>query len=945
MRNTQKYFASLIAGSLIALTTIIGITPARAQIDVRNLQTCLKEEGSSLDVLVLMDSSRSLRNATVEEATARKIDQGSDPDGKRGKILTSSLKILRTLAEESGRNFNVSLRNFGDNSDPKELAALKERWVEWTGKTSDQDLAKFVENALYDDSPGTQWTNGLVSAKDQFKKRIGEATLAGTRSCSIMFWITDGAPTDSTNPICAPEGNASINWFRENNILVLGGLLKPLEPSEAAKASQFGPLVRGETCGRNEQGWTKGEVIEAKDISDLAWGFVGLIASIKNLINLNGNGSSFNVDPSTSHIEIYTRKAANNWEIRKPDGSLFCSAADANQGSRCSVQNDSDIGIVTVTIFPDKPIDAAGAWTISPGVNTEDFLVYGGLSTSNEKSRNTKPNLVISQFSPEAEEGKKATFLASLINPDGSAFSLSGFKSVKICAQVKSSQVDACETGKSSVNLSVIPSTTDKSVSFEAVLVSENDPSREYRISATAKINVIPSGFFPSLVCEKEPCILSNLANKNSKAISVLLVKAAKSGAQEGSVVLLEAIILSDKIEGRGDERFKFVIQKENGDVVQWNNQSQPLRPGEKLTLTVTTDLGGSSAIQGILKYQVSANGQDIIRQLDFKFNVGSAKNWPILIGLMLLAYLITIGLPYAFLLWSARRRSVLTVSDNQFSYLEESIVIPEGGKGITKASLVENSLLSKFPEPSHEGLKYMEVSEGARSVTIGSVRFEAIPPKWNPFVEPVTHVYIGGNHLLSTFGSSEFLSERVFFSRSLTNEAVVYFPSEVNLAPVNQETLITEAPSSTSDLFAPSSKETIESNLVVKKGDIFATVLYIVPRYGDRGKSLNELNSKLKDSVDSANLSEHIPGLRQNELELERQRVEELKKLNDAKINKKSNKAKIITEGTSDPVSQENSESGAFSYFENQIESNQKNFFTDDVEDPDSNSGTKKWD
>ncbi len=942
MTNSKRILSTIIAGALMAFTTVFGITPAHAQIDVSYLQTCLKEEGSSLDVLVLMDSSRSLRDAKPEEANARKVDKGSDPEGKRGKILTSSLKILRSLAEESDRKFNISLRNFGDNSDPKELAALKERWVEWTGATSDQDLSKFVQNAVYADSPGTQWANGLITAKDQFKKKIGEATLAGVNSCSIMFWITDGAPTDSTDPICSPNGNASINWFRENNILVLGGLLKPLEPSEAQKASQFGPLVRGETCGRNEPGWTKGEVIEANDISDLAWGFVGLIASIKNLINLNGNGSSFNVDPSTSHIEIYTRKAASNWEIKKPDGTVFCSAS--NPGSRCIVKNDSEVGIVTVTVLPDKPIEAAGVWTISPGVNAEDFLVYGGLSTANEKSRSTKPNLVISQFSPEAEEGKEAKFLASLVNPDGSAFSTKGFKSITICAKVESSQVDSCESGKTSANLTVKPSTTDKSVSFEAVLVSEKDPSRQYRISATAKINVIPSGFFPSLVCEKEPCVLANLANKNAKATSNLLVKAPSSGGQGGTVTLLGYTILADQIDGRGDGGFKFEVQKSNGEVVNWNDESKTLNPGEKLTLTVSTDLGGSSEIQGVLKYKVSANGQEIARQLDFKFNVGAAKNWPVLIGLMLLAYLITVGLPYAFLLWSARRRAVLTVADNEFAYLEEPVIISESGKVTSKASKVETAIASSL-DPSHEGLKFELVEDGARSVSMGNVQIEVIPPKWNPFVEPETHVYVSGHHVLSTFGGAEFLEDRAFFTRSLTGEAVIYFASEENLAPVAAEVVESLEPASKSELFSSSATKSQSEEILIKSGDIHATALYLVPRYGNRKKSLSDVNSKLKSTIESANLSVHISELRQSVLDAELLRIEELKKAEQNQSAKKRDRKVSEEKKTESQAPVQNDEtSSRFSIFEEEIKSDRKSLFSDENDNPDSNSGKKLW-
>jgi len=940
MKNLKKFLSGLLVSALISLTTIIGISTAQAQIDVSYLQTCLKEEGSSLDVLVLMDSSRSLRDAKPDEAASRNFDKGSDPERKRGKILKSSLKILRSLAEESDRSFNISLRNFGDNSDPKELGKLKERWVDWTGDTSDSALSSFVEKAVYDDSPGTQWTNGLISAQDQFKKRIGQAQLAGTSSCSIMFWITDGAPTDPTAPICAATGNASINWFRENNILILGGLLKPQEPAEAATAAQFGPLVRGETCGDNQPGWTRGEVIEANEIGDLAWRFVGLIASIKNLINLNGNGSTFNIDPSTSHIEIYTRKTNSNWEIKKPDGTVFCSAS--NPGNSCSVNNDPDVGIITITVYPDKPIDAAGAWSITPSVNSEDFLVYGGLNTNSGSTEKTKPNLVISQYSPEAEEGKEASFLASLLNPDGSAFSLKGYKSITICAKVSSSKIDSCKSGNGSANLTVIPSTTDKSVFFEAVLVPEKDPTRQYAIPATVKINVVPSGFFPSLVCEKDPCVLGNLANKNSKATSSLIVKAPTSGAQDGTVALLSYSILADDVEDRGDGHFTFVVQKENGQTVEWNKENQTLSPGDRLILTVTTDLGGSSEIQGFIKYKVSANGQEIVRQLDFKFNVGSAKNWPVLIGLMLLAYLLTVGLPYAFLLWSARKRAVLLVADNEFAYLEEPVTILRNGKVISKSSQVENSLAATL-DPSHEGLRFEEVEDNARAISIGNVQIEVIPPKWNPFVEPVTHIYVKENHVLGTFGGSEFLQERAFFSRSLTGEAVIYFPTRENIAPRSVQEAESLEPASKSELFASSAAKSQSEELVINDGEIFATALYLVPRYENRRKSLSDANSKLKSTVESANLGVHIPELRKQALDAEILRLGELKKValeqsgkknakKEGKGNSNEKKSSVLAEQPTKP----------FSLFEEELKTDGKSLFSDETDNPD--SGKKLW-
>ena len=88
-----------------------------------------------------------------------------------------------------------------------------------------------------------------------------------------MFWITDGAPTDSTDPVCASNTSSSIDWFRENNVLVLGGLLQPRDEINRAKASQFRPIVTGENCGNFQSGWTRGEVIEANEgeINLLGW--------------------------------------------------------------------------------------------------------------------------------------------------------------------------------------------------------------------------------------------------------------------------------------------------------------------------------------------------------------------------------------------------------------------------------------------------------------------------------------------------------------------------------------------------------------------------------------------------------------------------------------------------------------------------------------------------
>lgn len=959
MKTFKKVSAFSVAVLLVGITTFANVTSAQAEpIDASYLQTCLKTENASLDVLVLMDSSKSLRNGKPGEP--RKVPEGSDPGRKRGPILKSSLNILQKLAKESNADFNISLRNFGKNSDPDELEKLKKNWTPWTDGTSGNSIDELVENSLFDDSPGTQWASGLASAKTQFKQRIGEAQVEGGKSCPIMFWITDGAPTDSTSPICEDNTDSSLNWFRENNVLVLGGLLMPLDENERRTARDFKPLVEGETCGRNEAGWTRGSVIEANDVSDLAWRFVGLIAAIKNLVNLNGDNSTFNVDPSTSHIEIFTRRVSGGWQVKMPDGSEFCSSS--NRTSRCPVQGDPVTGITTITVYPERPIQAAGAWSITPSLSSDDFLAYGGLDTPDKFPSDRAPRLSISPNSNpvSADEGKDTTFKVKLVNPDGSDFSLEGFKSIDICATIASSPNPVCQSGKTSVSLTVQPNSSDKSVDFEAVLVSARDSSREYRITDSVKIDVLLSGVFPRLVCEKEKdgqCLLSNLANKNSKAISKFKVQAAEPGASGGELYLKDFVVLADEASERGDGHFFFQVTRSNGQLVNLNDPAQPLSPGENLTVTVTTDKAGDGKIQGIIKYKVVANGLEVERQLAFDFKVQSVINRPLLILMMLLAYLLTIGLPYLYLLYSARKNAHFIVPDNEFAYLEVPVTITEGGKIVSPQ---DSAASAAFVTPAHQNLRNEELDETATEVDLGPVHFEVIAPKWNPFKNASTIVSVPNNHILTTYGGTEFLPGQGYFSQTLTGEAVIYFASEENLSPVMQSQEVSSESELKNSLFSSAASVESVDELTKKTGAISATALFIVPRYGNRKKSIDELTMKFKNTCESANLGEHISELRIKELDgalakiaaeksaegtaQGKKKSEDEKKSKKKKISKKEEiKEEPVVIEKERSIFDSDSDKGGFDLFGDGKSQGSKDLFGDDGSS-DSGSGKSLW-
>jgi hypothetical protein len=943
MKNFRKYLSITLTVFLIALAVIVNPSQALADnhsMDVRALQTCLKQKGSSLDVLVLMDSSRSLRDSKPGELIKGKPWKGSDVDNRRGPILLSSLSLLQDLAEDSGNSFRVNLKNFGNNSGT-DLEALEAEWMDWTEVKPDNSesiLKDFVERALYNDSKGTDWAKGLATARVGFNKRISEAERAGTKSCSIMFWITDGVPTATKaqvkDEICKSDLETSIDWFRERNILVLGGLLKP----KGEDSSLFRAIVTGQDCGKTQDTWTDGYVIEADDVNSLAWGFVSLVANIKNLIDLDFSDGKVVLDRGTSQMEIYIKGKPSQWELKAPDGSVFCSSSNIDS-TKCVVVTNGDTDITTIAVTPSDPNTTQGSWSFSSLPVTE-AKIYGGISVD------PKPvKLAVDPGNPTVNEGDTVKFTATLKDADGTLFDVSSFKSVEICATLESNGVKVCKSGSSSVVLELLPSKSDKTVPFTAVITSNNGEDREYNVSAVVNVLVQESGKFPSLVCgngsEGDACRIPNLKNKLDKeSVQLKVLKPTDAGAVEGQIYIVDIEVTRDDFA----RNFKFVLTDESGNVVNPGDKTALFDPNDILKLEVSFDKGEASQIEGVIKYAVVTGDQIVIRQLNFGFEVREDINIFVLVLLLLLAYLLTIAIPYAFLLWSARRRAFLNVFENEFAFMEEPVTITESGKVVSSASKLEDTL-SPALEPSHEDLKFAVVEMGSRSISIGNVSIEVKPPKWtNPFVEPLTKISVLGNHVITTFGAAEILKDQADFSRSVTGEALIYFPSDENINPISREEDDSKGDDSVSDFFSPVSSPTQTSKLVKKTGDIHATALFIVPRQGDRGKSLSEVTQKLKSTVESADIKAQVSNLRQNALIEEEMKIERQAKSESSKIQKKKVTNTQVKEELGENQSVATNDSDGFSFFESEIENTEKGFFLDEDEDPDSSSGKKSW-
>jgi len=916
--------------SLLILSTPVTFAGPESPIDVDYLQTCLKEENASLDVLVLMDSSRSLRDSKPGEPKHPR--PGSDPQGKRGPILESSLQLLQELAQESGNSFKLNLRNFGNNGG-QDLEDLQDKWIPWTPVTpedADATIDDFVRNALFEESPGTDWASGISTARVEFAKRFSDAEANGEKSCSVLFWITDGVPSQPSVDearICSSNSDASIDWFRERNILVLGGLLIP----KTGDWSRFKPIVTGDNgCGRTEDSWTKGSVVEANDINSLAWQFVSLIASIKNLVNLGAENGSINVDRGTSRIEIYIKGTPDNWQVKGPDGSVVCSAGKKDQ--QCEFSRDPKIGITTVTIKPTNPIKAEGLWTVEPNSGLE-IKAYGGLAAEPNPVRLTVDPPTLNSH----QEGKEATFTASLVNSDGTPFDITGFKSIEICASVESTGQNICKSGSATAKLGVFPSLNDTSVKFKAVVKSSRGENRGYSVTAVIKVSIQRSGEFASLVCdagrEGDVCAIPTLSNKSDKQSVALNILSPTDPSTSGGKIYLKSfdIIRDDLVRD-----FNFVLTDKNQRNVTWGDTGALFSPGDSLNLEVSTEIGGESEIiEGVIKYVVIVDGKEVVRELKFEFGMEAKMDWLVLIALLLLAYLLTVGIPYAFLLWSARRNAVLAPPGNEYSYLVVPIAVAQAGK-IVLADAADGSELI-----SHRNLTKVELESRSKSTTVDLAEISTVPPKWNPFVESSVYVSVPGHHMLTTYTHGVLESERAVYNPSLVGEAILYFSTEGSFNPESvSESIVNDDPYAVSGY-----EENMQQELRLRTGEIAGQAIFIVASSGNRRKALQELKLKVQSLGEGTSLPEQILAVRENLLKAT-QEAEAAAKLAEQEIDKdKTNKKddkKVVVEETEKESETETD------LFDDESKSRSKKKSTnlwDDDEFPDSDKKSDMWD
>ena len=376
---------SLIAGgSAPASAAETDLSPTASQA-FGDLAACMERPGSQLNVLYVLDASSSL-------------EEDTDPQRLRGKLLAQSLEQLGSLAGERDVYFAVSSFDLG--------YAERKPWSQLTSENA-KDAAAWSLNQYgwWGAGRGTDWLSALDGGLATM-----QASPSAKDACKMMVWVTDGginvngnkadfpANIAAMDQICGTDpvtGAASgtpavMDAIRSSGIhlvavaLASQAYLDTLSAAERAdeesKFSYLVPVSEGSgtvsnagltgdagrsltyNCGTNPlpQGWAAGAFVLGSSPIALAFQLGGVVDRIRGgqpLGDIDVPGS-FEVSPGINRVTI--QLAGTAWSIVGPDGAEVASSTTPSAGPSVRFTTQGEL----VNIQIDEPVLRPGTWRI-----------------------------------------------------------------------------------------------------------------------------------------------------------------------------------------------------------------------------------------------------------------------------------------------------------------------------------------------------------------------------------------------------------------------------------------------------------------------------------------------------------------------------------------------------------------------------------------------------
>ena len=780
LKSMSISLASLLFVSLLSSIWLAPFAKAESNSDVgfSALQGCMDADNASLNVVYLMDISKSMAE--------------SDKKKVRASMLASSLQLFYQVSKDSEKPLNFTFISFGSTSDTNVTIP----WSPVNARNLSQQLARAKSAASNESSYGTDWYEGLRQAQDQIRQKQNLESGA----CFVLSWMTDGqidlnpnggstdfVPQDRVayQKICEPSSGL-INWFRNpsNNVATIGALLSKNANKKSTAfnrlsmeeksvrlfqpviegsgqipndvAEKFGLPSGGYECGRVTASSHLGKLVSSGQAADLAWQFLDLIAHLRNLnkadFQKNGNTYELEIDKSVGRLEVFTKgkNSGNTLSVKDSDNNEICLNSD-----KCRRTGNGNWAewVVDIPGTGSTP----GLWSIGVEGKTLPKIFLGSKGDPKELrfSFDPLPDLM------NIVEGNTVQTVAKLVHEDGSAVSPSEFKN--ICVELTSptsSEESECIPG---VSLPIKFNAETSNDKFQVTAKYQFNSSQETgQITDVKRMIVKSNNSFAKLSCaslertenRERVCRLNPIPNSHKQSLTNLTA----SVGEGNSNVTITGFIADDNLE-----RAKFY------EATPLNQQIEvtPEAPRNvQFALSNSKIKNGDKDVFGTITYVVEdASGQKVTSQLKVVFSLQTNKNLLTILIFYFFALLLGIGIPYAALIWAAK--SAATFAAQSFRYLTFPIEVSSDGFISTKTvqesddSVVDlgidkGELRQTLSLPdSRELSSYFEVQQGDKLISIGDATLSISRKSYDPFAPIEVELEVPGSLVYSNFGGS----------------------------------------------------------------------------------------------------------------------------------------------------------------------------------------------
>ena len=668
-----------------------------------DLSACMKQPTSQLNVLYLLDASSSL-------------EEDTDPQRLRGKILAQAIEQLGALSADRKVNYAVSSFDLGYQE--------RKAWSPLTPESAG-DAATWAEQQYgwWGAGLGTDWLSALSGGLGTM-----QAAPNAKVACQLMVWVTDGGINVNGNKnaydvnsaameeICgvdpitgtATGSPAVVDAIRSAGIhlvavaLASDEYLSTLSGDELAdEQSKFAYLVpvsegagevsnAGMTGGASKtiaypcgvspvpEDWATGAFVLGASPIALAYQFSAITNRIRGGQSLGAGievPGAFEVEPGINRVNI--QLAGSAWSITDPSGVVVASSSGSTQGP--SVQSTTQGELVNIQI--DEPALRPGSWKIdvTDAKAAAQVYVYALL-----RGEADIPQLRVGESSEIVIEivsditGEPARRSDYSTGPISATASGQGVVPVELnCLEDVTLLRYTCALDPTAVGTTIIKASLD---------VNSLRGERLYPFRGSFSAPVSPQASYPQVLPDQ--ISLTPLDGGRGHATGELTLKGPEKGSGEVCLPAASDVAITQDVVDR-QSTYAFGGSAWGTCIIVGQGQTVTA------SFDVSNEVQATGTVSGAFSVELKSSESDEVVTQKVTFDFDSIRQgtppWWLLLGLIVLG----LALPIALLYGQARSASKLVLKGIQIAsvpvmldfssgFVSVSRVAPAGGQFLT---------------------------------------------------------------------------------------------------------------------------------------------------------------------------------------------------------------------------------------------------------------------